>query len=108
VPAPPTALRNSVFLRGIANTRGLRDALRAINRAGGTIEVEWPLQRALEIGDRALAELYPKMTFQPIATHLNHLLEQLGVRDAGQGIALDDPAPLRRSRASICRAEMAG
>jgi hypothetical protein len=80
----------------------------AINCAGGTIEVEWPLERALEIGDKALAELYPKMAFQPIAMHLNHLLEQLGVRGAGRGIALDDHAPLRGSRASICRAKMAG
>jgi len=28
-------------------------------------EVEWPLERALEIGYKALAELYPKMAFQP-------------------------------------------
>ena len=31
------------------NAKGLQDALRAINRAGGTIEAEWPLAKALEI-----------------------------------------------------------
>src|SRR6202021_3742385 len=37
------------------NRKGLQDALRAIVAAGGTIDHEWPLARALEIGDRATA-----------------------------------------------------
>ena len=61
-----------------------------------------------EIGDKAPVEPFPKMAFQPIAMHLNYLLEQLGVRGARRGVVLDDHAPLRGSRASICRAKMAG
>ena len=89
------------------NAKGLQDALRAINRAGGTIEAEWPLARALEIGDRAtgsrtLMELYAKMAFQPVAVDLIHLWGQLGVRRSAQGIALDDRAPLAAIRTAIC------
>jgi hypothetical protein len=39
--------------RRTRNAKGLQDALRAINHAGGTIEAEWPLERALKIGDQA-------------------------------------------------------
>jgi hypothetical protein len=90
-----------------ANTRGLQDALRAINRAGGTIEVDWLLERAIEIGDKAtggktLAELYSKMAFQPVAIDLDHLWEQLGVLRTGRGITLDDHAPLAAIRRAIC------
>jgi hypothetical protein len=90
-----------------ANVKGLQDALRAINRAGGTIEVEWPLERAFEIGDRAtdgktLMELYGKMASQPFMVDLPDLWEKLGVRRSGQQIALDDRAPWAAIRSSIC------
>jgi hypothetical protein len=57
--------------KNTANAKGLEDAWRAINRAGGTIEVDWPLDRALEVGDKAtggktLMDLYRKMGAQPI------------------------------------------
>jgi hypothetical protein len=39
--------------RRTGNAKGLQDALQAINHAGGTIEAEWPLERALRIGDEA-------------------------------------------------------
>jgi hypothetical protein len=89
------------------NAKGLQDALRAINRAGGTIEAEWPLDRAIMIGDRetqgkTLEELYATMAFQPVAVDLTHLWEQLGVRLTVQGVALDDHAPLAAIRAAIC------
>ena len=52
-------------------------------RAGGTIEAEWPLDRALATGDRAtdgetLAELDAKMAFQAVAVDLPRLWELLG------------------------------
>src|SRR5271170_5777705 len=54
------------------NAQGLRDALRAINRAGGTIEVDWPLERVIEVGDKAtngkvLVELYSQMASKPVS-----------------------------------------
>jgi len=70
--------------RRTGNAKGLQDALQAINHAGGTIEAEWPLERALRIGDeatqgRTLTELYRKMASQPFAVDLDKLWEQLGV-----------------------------
>jgi hypothetical protein len=93
--------------RRTGNAKGLRDALRAINRTGGTIEVEWPLERALEIGDKAtggktLTELYHKMASKPAPVDLPTLWEQLGVHRRGEGIILDDRAPWAAIRAAIC------
>ena len=90
------------------NSKGLQDALRAINRAGGTIEVDWILERALEIGDKAtggvtLMELYGQMASKPVSADLPHLWAQLGVRPNGQGVALDNQAPWAEIRSAICR-----
>ena len=95
--------------RRTGNAKGLRDALRAINHAGGTIESEWPLDRALRIGDEAtqgqtLAELYRKMASEPFAVDLDHLWEQLGVGENGGRSVLDDRAPWAGTREAICGA----
>jgi hypothetical protein len=89
------------------NAKGFQDALRGINRADGTIEAEWPLTRAFEIGDQAtdtrtLTELYGKMAAQPVTVDLAYFWEQLGVHRSSQGIALDDRAPWAAIRAGIC------
>ena len=47
------------------NQKGLQDALRAIVAAGGTIDHDWPLDKAIQIGDKAtgttvLSSLYKK------------------------------------------------
>jgi hypothetical protein len=89
------------------NAKGLQDALRAINRAGGTIEAEWPLEHAFKIGDQAtdggtLMELYSKMASRPVGMDLAHLWDQLGVRRSGETIVLDDRAPWAAIRAGIC------
>src|SRR5271170_3058995 len=65
------------------NSKVLQDALRAINRAGGTIEADWILERTLEIGDKArdggtLMELYAQMASKPVAVDLPNLWTQLG------------------------------
>jgi hypothetical protein len=95
--------------RRTGNAKGLQDALRAINRAGGTIEAEWPLEQALRIGDeatqgRTLRELYDKMGSQPFAGNLRYLWEQLGVGEKGQRVVLDPKAPWARTREAICGA----
>jgi hypothetical protein len=95
--------------RRTGNAKGLQDALQAINHAGGTIEAEWPLERALRIGDeatqgRTLTELYRKMASQPFAVDLDKLWEQLGVGEIGGRTILDDRAPLARTRKAICGA----
>jgi hypothetical protein len=95
--------------RRTGNAKGLQDALQAINHAGGTIDAEWPLERALRIGDeatqgRTLTELYRKMASQPFAVDLDKLWEQLGVSARGGRSVLDDQAPWASTREAICGA----
>jgi len=89
-----------------ANRKGLQDALRAIQKAGGTIDNSWPLERALEVGDRAtgttiLTHLYAEMKDKPAPVDLDRLWQQLGVRRNGNTISLDDGAPLAGIRRAI-------
>ena len=88
------------------NKKGLEDALRAILKAGGTIESEWPLTRTLEIGDRAtgvavLRELYDKMKASPAPVDLDALWKELGVERRNGKIEFNDRAPLAASRKAI-------
>lgn len=88
------------------NKKGLVDALRAINRAGGNIESDWPLERALQVGDKAtggktLMTLYSQMAAKPMPVDLTDLWKQLGVRREGGEVAFDSSAPLAQVRAAI-------
>jgi hypothetical protein len=88
------------------NQKGLREAFRAINIAGGTVDVDWPLERAFEIGDKAtgtkaLRDLWDKMGPKPVTVDLDDLWKQLGVRIEGATIAFDAKAPLAAIRAAI-------
>jgi hypothetical protein len=89
------------------NAKGLQDALRAVNRAGGTIEADWPLERVLEVGDKAthgnvLVELYSQMASKPVPVDLPDLWKQLGVIRGDHGVTFDNRAALASIRASIC------
>ncbi len=89
------------------NAKGLEHAFRAINRAGGTIEVDWPIERAFEIGDKAtgtkvLAELYGQMGEKSQAPNLQDLWNELGIRREGRSVTFDKSAPLAAVRAAIC------
>jgi predicted metalloprotease with PDZ domain len=89
------------------NAKGLQAALRAINHAGGTIEAEWPLERAFKIGDQAtngdtLMKLYTEMASRPVDMDLAHLWRQLGVRLNAETIVLDNRAPWAAIRTGIC------
>lgn len=88
------------------NRSGLREALRAINGAGGNITADWPLPRALEIGDKAtgatvLSDLYGKMGTSPFPVDLPALWKELGVIARGDGVTFDERAPLAEIRSSI-------
>jgi hypothetical protein len=90
------------------NKQGLEDALRAILKAGGTIESEWPLTRTLEIGDRAaglkvLRELYDRMKAAPAPVDLNALWKELGVERRDGRTEFNDGAPLAAIRKAITR-----
>lgn len=88
------------------NHKGLENALRAIVKSGGTIESEWPLSRALEVGDRAtgvpvLRELYEKMKATPTLIDLKGLWKELGVERRGSKIEFNSAAPLAPIRTAI-------
>jgi hypothetical protein len=88
------------------NQKGLEHALRAILASGGTIESQWPLERAIEIGDRAvgvpvLHELYQQMNATPVSVDLNSLWQKLGVERHNGQTLFDDSAPLAAIRRAI-------
>jgi len=92
--------------RQTGNRKGLRDALRAIVAAGGTIDHEWPLDRALEIGDKAtgthvLTQQYAAWKDAPVTVDLPALWTELGIRSAADGIEFVPTAPLAAIREAI-------
>jgi hypothetical protein len=87
------------------NQKGLEDALRAV-LAEGNIESEWPLERAIAIGDKAtgvpvLHELYEQMKATPVTVDLDALWKKLGVKMANGQVIFDDSAPLAGVRKAI-------
>jgi hypothetical protein len=92
--------------RRTKNTKGLKDALRGILEAGGSISADWDLGRALRAGDDAtgvpvLQELYSQMRNAPHPVDLANLWRQLGVVRRGDSVAFDDNAPLGSVRRAI-------
>jgi hypothetical protein len=91
------------------NRKGLRDALQAIVAAGGTIEHDWPLTKALEIGDKAtgttvLTDQYKQWSSSPSPVDLPALWKELGVgasSDRDAGAVFDPHAPLTQIRDAI-------
>jgi hypothetical protein len=88
------------------NQKGLRDALREIVRQGGNIEVQWPIERALEAGDKAvggktLMSLYDQMGGTAVPVDLAALWKELGVERQGDTAVFDDQAPLAKIRKAI-------
>jgi hypothetical protein len=90
------------------NRYGLQDALRGIVRAGGNMEQDWPIARALKAGDEAtgvpvLMELYDRMKASPVTPDLAAMWHELGVRPSGDSVTFNESAP----QASIVRSIMA-
>jgi hypothetical protein len=88
------------------NRKGFQDALRAVNRAGGTIELDWPLERVIEIGDKAtggaaLSDLYKQLALKPTMVDMPDLWKQLGVNRSGNTVTFDNSAPLAAIRTRI-------
>jgi hypothetical protein len=88
------------------NRLGLEDAMRGILKAGGSIEVEWPLERALKVADQAvgvpvLEELYDRMKAKAVSPDLDQLWKELGVQRQGGTVVFDDSAPLAAIRRAI-------
>ncbi|HEY2460369.1 MAG TPA: hypothetical protein VGI16_06160 [Candidatus Acidoferrum sp.] len=88
------------------NKKGLQDALRGILNAGGTINEDWEIEKALKIGDQAtgvsvLVPLYEKMKDQAVDTDLPGMWKQLGVSRDAEGLHFHDDAPLAAARQAI-------
>ncbi|HTV06919.1 MAG TPA: hypothetical protein VME86_16235 [Acidobacteriaceae bacterium] len=95
------------------NRKGLQDALRAIVDAGGTIDTEWPLTKALTVGDKAtgttiLMDQYKRMSDAPVTVDLNAIWKELGVVAVPDGgVRFDDTAPFAAVREAITRTPQA-
>jgi hypothetical protein len=71
--------------------------------AGGTIDAEWPLDRALRVADDAvgvpvLTELYTQMKDTPVALDLTDLWRRLGISVVARNVTLRANAPLAAIR----------
>jgi hypothetical protein len=91
------------------NRKGLQDALRAIIAAGGTIDHDWPLPRALQIGDtatgtRVLTEQYRSWSTSPVPVDLEKLWQQLGIQRSGEQVEFSATAPYAKIREAITQA----
>jgi hypothetical protein len=87
------------------NQKGLEDALRAV-LAEGNIQSDWPLERAIAVGDKAtgvpvLHDLYEQMKATPVTVDLDGLWKKLGVIEQNGHIVFDDSAPLAAVRRAI-------
>lgn len=91
------------------NRKGLQDVLRGIVDAGGTIDKEWPLTKALTVGDEAsgtqvLMNQYNQMRDTPTPVDLDKLWKELGIEAiAGGGVRFNDAAPDAATRQAITR-----
>jgi hypothetical protein len=89
-----------------ANRHGLQDAMRAVLRASGGLRVDWDINQVLASADAAvgvpvLSELYAQMKDKPVAPDLVALWHSLGVDAEGDGVRLNDAAPLASIRKAI-------
>jgi len=95
------------------NRKGLQDALRGVVSAGGTIDQEWPVERALRAGDAAtgttvLSDLYKQMGQARMQVDLDSLWSELGVGLRQGQLTLDQHAPKAAVREAIMAAKHGG
>ena len=88
------------------NKKGLQDALRGILNAGGDMRYDWPIEKALQTGDRAvgvevLLKLYEQMRDRPMQVDLDSLWKQLGIRVENGAARFNGDAPLANIREAI-------
>lgn len=85
---------------------GLQDAMRGVLAAGGSHEVDWPIERILSVADKAvgadvLTRLHNEWGQKPVTPDLDQLWRDLGLRNAGRSLEFDDTAPLAAIRKAI-------
>lgn len=90
------------------NRKGLQDALRAIVDAGGTIDHDWDLPKALAVGDQAtrthvLTQMYDAWKDKPVTVDLPKLWSDLGIQSGPDGIEFVNKAPSAKIREAITK-----
>jgi len=103
-------LADVTIRRQTHNRKGLQDALRGIVAAGGTIDHDWPIEKAFAAGDQAtgthvLSDLYGQMKAKPVPVDLDSLWRELGVDQAPDGVRFNENAPYAEIRKAITRPE---
>ncbi|HEY6388786.1 MAG TPA: hypothetical protein VIX91_24185 [Candidatus Acidoferrum sp.] len=88
------------------NKKGLEDALRGILNAGGDINQDWDLEKALKTGDSAagvdvLEKLYAEWKDKPVQVDLAAMWKELGIEANGGTVVLKDDAPMSAVRRAI-------
>jgi len=88
------------------NKKGLEDALRGVLNAGGDINQDWDLEKALKIGDQAvgldvLEKLYAEWKDKPVQVDLAAMWKELGIEATGGTVVLKDDAPMSALRRAI-------
>ncbi|HEX4065726.1 MAG TPA: hypothetical protein VHZ09_06845 [Acidobacteriaceae bacterium] len=96
------------------NRKGLEDALRAIVAAGGTIDQNWPIEKALAAGDagtgtHVLEDLYARMANQPVPVDLDAIWKDLGIVRTGEDqVSFNNQAPETAIRRAITKTPATG
>ena len=92
--------------RQTGNRKGLQDAMRAVVKASGGLNADWPITRVFAVGDEAtgtkvLEQMYAKMKDSPVTPDLQGLWAKLGVVGDGATVVLRDDAPMADIRRAI-------
>jgi hypothetical protein len=92
--------------KATGNRLGLQDAMRGVLAAGGSHEVDWPIERILATADKAvgvdvLTRLHNEWGRKPVTPDLDQLWRDLGLRNVGGSLEFDDAAPLAAIRQAI-------
>jgi hypothetical protein len=92
--------------KATGNRLGLQDAMRGVLAAGGSHEVDWPIERILATGDSAvgvnvLTRLHKEWGQKPVAPDLDQLWKDLGLRNVEGNLEFDNAAPLAAIRQAI-------
>jgi hypothetical protein len=92
--------------KATGNRLGLQDAMRGMQAAGASHEVDWPIERIITAADKAvglnvLTRLHNEWGRKPVTPDLDQLWRDLGLRNAGGSLEFDDSAPLAAIRKGI-------
>jgi len=100
-------LMADVQIRKATNNRlGLQDAMRGVLAAGGSHEVNWPIERIFSVADKAvgvdvLTRLHSEWGQKPVTPDLKQLWRDLGLNNTSGSLVFDNAAPLASIREAI-------